>query len=164
MLRPDEIRESIYEITPRDVKNRGFKAIVCDLDDTLLPHNNQTVPGALINWLREMTDSDIPVMILSNGRAKRISPVCKSLGVPFCTMACKPFPFGFYKVKRYLKLKGREILFIGDQVFTDVIGGNLAGMYTVLVTPITLKTSRIERFKRCLEKPFRKARRGKHGE
>lgn len=163
MFRPKEVKDSIYDITPAEVLSRGLKAVVCDLDDTLLPYNDPAVPCALTDWIKSLSDAGIEVMILSNGKTKRITPICRGLGVPFETMACKPFPFGFFKVKRRLGLKGREILCVGDQVFTDVVGGNLTGMFTVLVTPLALKPSKLERFKRRLEKPFRKARRRRNG-
>jgi len=159
MFRPKEIRNNIYEITPEEIFARGLKAVICDLDDTLLPHHGSDIPCKLTSWIQNMRDAGIEVMIISNGKKRRITPVCESIGIPFTPMACKPFPFGFIKAKRILGLKGKEILYIGDQIFTDMLGANLAGLETLLVTPISFKTTWIWRLKRSLEKPFRKARR-----
>jgi HAD superfamily phosphatase (TIGR01668 family) len=149
---------SVYELTPEWLKSRGFRAVICDLDDTLTPYYDTNPNPGLVKWLNSLNNAGILVYILSNWKKKRIAPLCKKFGIEFATMAMKPLPFAFNRAIRKLGVNKNEVVAIGDQIFTDIVGGNLAGIHTILVEPIAYKPGKGERLKRKLEKPYRCAK------
>lgn len=154
-LYPSISVKSVYELTPDWLKSRGYKAIICDLDDTLTPYYDTNPNPKLAKWLNSLNDAGILICILSNGRKKRVAPLCENLGILFIAMALKPLPFAFNMAIRRLGVNKNSVVAIGDQIFTDIIGGNLAGIHTVLVDPIAYKPGKGEKLKRKLEKPYR---------
>lgn len=156
ILYPDRVINEIYDIPFDLLRENGIKAIVSDLDDTLTPYYDTSVHPRLTEWLERAKAEGIEICILSNGKKKRIEPFCRSLGLRCVAMAMKPLPFGYFRAKRMLGLRRMEMLCVGDQIFTDILGGNLAGFNTVLVEPIAYKTGKAEIKKRQLEKPYRR--------
>jgi HAD superfamily phosphatase (TIGR01668 family) len=161
MLFPKAIAPSVYDLDPRHLSEQGIKAVISDLDDTLTPYYNSAPNDKLCAWMAEMKERGIRVFILSNGKKRRVKPLCDKLGVECIAMAMKPLPFSFIRVFRRLGLKREEVVFVGDQIFTDILGGNLTGLHTILVEPIAYKQSKREIKKRQLEKPFRRVAEGK---
>lgn len=149
---------NVYELTPEWFVNRGIKAVICDLDDTLTPYYDTSPNPKLVKWLDDLGKAGITLCIVSNGKKKRVLPLCRKFGIECVAMALKPLPFAFNYAIRRLGVKKREVIAVGDQIFTDIVGGNLAGIYTVLVEPIAYKTGKGDKFKRKLEKPYRCAR------
>ena len=161
-LYPRTSVNNVYELTPEWFINRGVKAIICDLDDTLTPYYDTSPNPKLVQWINELGKSGILLCILSNGKKKRVLPLCKKFGIACVAMALKPLPFGYNYAIKKLGVKKSEVVAIGDQIFTDIVGGNLAGIHTILVEPIAYKKSRGEIFKRKLEKPYRCVKRIKN--
>ncbi|MBR5519393.1 MAG: YqeG family HAD IIIA-type phosphatase [Clostridia bacterium] len=153
---PDTQLNTVYELTPQWLSSRGVKALICDLDDTLAPYFDTTPTEKLAAWVQSMRDAGIKICILSNGKKHRITPFCQTLGIDVVPMAAKPLPFGYFRALKRLGVKRKEVVAIGDQIFTDILGGNCVGIHTVLVEPIAYKTSKMERRKRRYEKQFRR--------
>jgi len=153
---PDRMVGEIYDLSLSELASEGVKAILCDLDDTLTPYYDTTTHPRLEAWIEEVKAAGIKLCILSNGKKDRILPMCNQLGLVCLPMSCKPLPFGYIRALRKLGLKRKELVCIGDQIFTDVLGGNLMGIRTVLVEPIAYKTSSVEVKKRQIEKRFRR--------
>ncbi len=160
---PKTVLDNVFELTPERLRAAGFTAIFCDLDDTLSPYNVTRATPELQAWTDRLKAGGIALCILTNGKTKRVTPMCRELGVPCVPLAMKPTPFGFWRALRRMGVKRHQALVVGDQIFTDVIGGNSAGLYTVLVQPLAYKTGAVERWKRRRELPFRKARPCKKG-
>jgi HAD superfamily phosphatase (TIGR01668 family) len=83
---------------------------------------------------------------------KRIEPFASRIGLDFISAGAKPLPFGYLRGAKRLSVKNKNIAIVGDQIFTDVLGGNIVGMKTILLTPIKLEDSYGFRFKRWLER------------
>lgn len=149
---------SIHDLTPEWLQSRGVKAVICDLDDTLVPYYNTEPNETIAQWIRQLRESGLRICILTNGKKKRVLPFCQALNVECVPMAMKPLPIGYLRALRKMRIRRREAVAVGDQIFTDIVGGNLAGIHTVLVEPIAYKTSSMERKKRSWEKRFRRAR------
>ena len=147
---------TIYDLTPEWLKSRGVKAVLCDLDDTLTPYYDTTPNDRIAEWIRTMETNGIRLCILTNGKKHRVLPFCRDLGVECVPMAMKPLPFGYFRALRRMQVKRREAVAVGDQIFTDIVGGNLAGLHTSLVEPRAYKTSAMEKKKRSCEKRFRR--------
>ena len=110
--------------------------------------------AAAAAWLEQMKAAGIKLMIVSNNTRKRVSPFAASLGLPFVSLACKPLPWGIRKAARQLGVSRREFALVGDQLFTDRLGGALAGVPVLVVRPMAPEIKWGIKVRRHLEKPF----------
>lgn len=151
---PDFMLSEISEITPAFLKEHNIKALILDVDNTLTVHGSQALSEKTAAWLLQMRDAGIPMCIVSNNTTARVEPFAKMVGLPFVSSGLKPVPYGIRKAQSTFGLPSEQIAVVGDQVFTDVIGGNLQGMRTILVTPVSSEENSFVRWKRKLEKPI----------
>ncbi|MGI6182066.1 MAG: YqeG family HAD IIIA-type phosphatase [Agathobaculum sp.] len=132
-LIPDLVFQSIYDITPQQLLARGVRGALIDLDGTMASHCDPLPPEPLTPFIRSLQNAGLRVLIFSNNRRTRVSRFCAALGVDFICRAGKPFPRGFRQAAAQLGLQADALAVIGDQIFTDVLGGNLAGALTCYV-------------------------------
>ena len=142
LLRPNFIVGKASEVTPRFLREQGIRAVMVDLDDTLIASNGvaggkTSLDPAFTSWLDTLKAAHLPILILSNGSRKRVAQWSKDLGVLGLSLVGKPFTFAFRRGLRRLGSKASETAMIGDQLFTDVLGANLVGMTSILVTPLS---------------------------
>jgi hypothetical protein len=123
------------------------------MDNTVSPHHSDTVVPEIRAWLAELPLAGFKVRFISNNWHETIHARAAALGYDVVAKAMKPLPFGFRAAARELGVRPSECAVIGDQIFTDVLGGNLFGATTVLVQPLsavdlphTLVLRYIERF------------------
>jgi len=163
-LLPDSIFESVCDISPEYLKDLGIKAVLCDLDSTLMPALSQVLPEKSVRWIESIKNAGISVMVLSNNSKEyRVAEVCKKLGIEFIHLAKKPFAKGYRLAIRRLSLKPSEIAMVGDQIYTDVLGANRCGMFTILVESLDLNLIYVK-LRRLLEKPvINRAKRRQEG-
>ncbi|MCC5895120.1 MAG: YqeG family HAD IIIA-type phosphatase [Alkalibacterium sp.] len=135
-FKPTWMVESIYQITPEQLRNENIKAVLTDLDNTLIAWNNPEATEETIEWIELMKENNINVIILSNNRRKRVEKVASILELEFVPNALKPFQRGFNKALNEFDLTKDEVLMVGDQIITDIKGANNAGIESVLVKPI----------------------------
>ena len=154
---PDIYLKSITALTPALLGRWGIRGLILDVDNTLTTHDNPAPDPEVLRWLEEMSTQGIRMIILSNNSPQRIRPFADMLGMGFTANARKPLPNGFRRAARELGLSGGEIAVVGDQIFTDILGGNCYGMKTVLVKPMLLEKTRFFRLKRRLERDILKA-------
>lgn len=161
-LYPDLYVENISEITASMLMKMGMEAVVLDIDNTLVPHDDPNPTPSVKAFLKDMHENGIKICVVSNNRIDRVKPFCEKIGIKnFVCDALKPKAYGYEEACRVLGCDLKRTVGIGDQIFTDIWGGNRAGCFTVLVKPIDKKSeTRFIKFKRILEKPFlRKAKR-----
>ncbi len=149
---PNEHVKSIFHITPQMLKERGVKGIITDLDNTLVEWDRPSATPQLIEWFKEMKDHGIQVTIVSNNIEKRVKLFSDPLGIPFIFQARKPMSKAFRKALRLMNVQNDEIVVIGDQLLTDVLGGNRLGLHTILVVPVAQTDGFITRFNRKMER------------
>lgn len=137
MLRPDAVVTSVTEVTPEFLHTRSVRAVMVDLDDTLLPSGSDSLEPPLRGWLESLSRAGIPVVILSNGTHARVARSARELGVVGLPLMGKPLGRAFQRGLVQLGTSARETAMVGDQLFTDVLGANLAGLVSVLVTPLS---------------------------
>lgn len=154
IFKPTYALRSITEITPAALKKRGIKALILDVDNTLTTHNNPTPAEGVPEWIKEMKSAGIKLLIVSNNNAERVTPFAETLGLHFVPNGAKPLPMGFLRAVKELGVPKNRIAAVGDQIFTDILGANLAGVRSVFVYPIEPETSLPFRFKRTVEKPL----------
>ncbi len=152
IFRPDIKLDRITEISVEILNKFGIKALILDVDNTLSTHHGQHLTDGLENWLEIMRNSGIKLTILSNSTTKRLSPFAEKIGLDFISIGLKPLPFGYLRAIKRLGTKKNETAIVGDQIFTDIIGGKSAGVKTILLTLIEPEKSLRFRFKRRLER------------
>ena len=123
-----------------------------DVDNTLSTHHGHILTDGLPEWLQLMKDNGIKLIILSNSKDARVKPFAEKINLPYISLGLKPLPTGYLKALKALGTKRRETAIVGDQIFTDVLGGNAVGIKTILLDPIKLETSKSFKFKRKLER------------
>ncbi|MEG2813291.1 MAG: YqeG family HAD IIIA-type phosphatase [Oscillospiraceae bacterium] len=149
---PNLLLKDVTYIDKKLLNKHNIKALILDVDNTLTTHGSQHIEKKIYDWLYQMEELKIKMMIVSNNTNSRVKPFADRLGIDFVAMGCKPLTFGFTRAKRRFNVPTKQIAIVGDQVFTDILGGNLKGMFTILVTPFKLEEDKFFKFKRKLEK------------
>ena len=151
-LYPDEWVESVFAIDFENYYEQGFRGIVFDIDNTLVPHGKMGDDElkAFVDGLKEI---GFKIMLVSNNSRERNDRFAVPLGLEYIHKAGKPGSKGYIKAYSKMKLIPEHVLCIGDQLFTDILGGNRAGMHTILVNPIDPSEEIQIILKRKLEKP-----------
>ncbi|MBO1003450.1 YqeG family HAD IIIA-type phosphatase [Pseudogracilibacillus auburnensis] len=149
---PNKHVKSIFDIEPTFLQAEGKKGIIIDLDNTLVPWNVSHATDEVITWLKKMDDANIKVTIFSNNNEERVTVFAEPLGTSFIYQARKPLQRAFKRAKIQMELETDEIVVIGDQLLTDILGGNKAGFYTILVVPIVQSDAPITKFNRNVER------------
>ena len=150
---PDEFHDDIYSIDLDSLKQRGIKAVLLEIDNTLVTYDDPEPTEKVLGWLAELEKRNIRAAFISNNHRGRVERFNAGLGFPAYCDSGKPST-KYYKIALAEMGAGVDsAAVIGDQVFTDVWSGKRLGAYTVLVRPIKDKTSLFFRFKRALEKP-----------
>ncbi len=137
MLRPDAVVTSVTEVTPDFLHTLGVRAVLVDLDDTLLAAGSDLLEPLFKVWLESLRSAQVPVVILSNGTHARVTRWAQELGLEGLHLTGKPRGRAFRRGLDKLGTPAAETAMVGDQLFTDVLGANLAGMVSVLVTPLS---------------------------
>ena len=137
LFSPDLYYTSVHAIDLEELKGRGVDALLVDLDNTLLPRDTNVVTREHHEWAREVAAAGFSVCLVSNNWHERVLGVAEELGFQLVPKAVKPMPFAFLKGLRLLGSERSKAATIGDQMFTDVLGGNLLGMTTILVTALS---------------------------
>lgn len=156
MFKPDVMLNRITDIDADDLKRERITTIMTDLDNTILPWNSSEYSLSLRKWLNIMKMANIEVLVVSNNSYKRIEKAVHDLDIGIVARAKKPLPFEIVKYIRENKMVKDEILFVGDQVLTDVLAGSLSGVKTVLVKPIVETDAKKTRVNRFFERPILK--------
>ncbi|MGJ7921449.1 YqeG family HAD IIIA-type phosphatase [Neobacillus sp. LXY-4] len=149
---PNQHVKSIFDITPKSLKEKGVKAIITDLDNTLVEWDRAYATPNLIEWFEDMKKNGILVTIVSNNNEERVKAFSDPLGIPFIFQARKPMVRAFQKALNQMGVQKEEAVVIGDQLLTDVLGGNRGGFHTILVVPVAKTDGFITKFNRQIER------------
>ena len=156
LLRPSAVKTGIFDVTPAFLSSLGVKALLLDVDNTIATYTSHEPIAGAVEWAKGLEAAGFDVVIVSNNVEKRVSAFARRFGLPWISFALKPFPFGYLKAKKKLGRRARECAIIGDQIFTDVIGANLCGMKSVLLSPIEPEDGVSFRIRRYFERGLRK--------
>ncbi len=152
MLNPDLYLSCVFEITPKVLKSLEVVAIILDVDNTIRKHKEIEVYDGVSNWVSEIKKAGFSVVIASNNFEKNIKPVADFLNLPYVSLCFKPFPIGLKKAIKKLNVEKKNIAIVGDQFFTDVVGGKLQGFRTILIEPLEMEKGFFWKVRRNLEK------------
>lgn len=151
LFKPTYMVESIYNITPQELKKRNKKVVFTDLDNTLIAWNNPSATDELIDWIKLLRNNHIEVIILSNNNENRVHKAVENLDVHHIPGAFKPRRKGFRKAFERVNVPKDNIIMVGDQVITDIIGANRFKIDSVLVKPILDSDAWNTKFNRFVE-------------
>lgn len=149
---PDEYVKDIFQISPEALKEKGIKGIITDLDNTLVEWDRPEATPEIIEWVKMMQDAGLQVTILSNNNIGRVETFCGPLGTPFICEARKPLAKNFKKALASMGLQKEEAVMVGDQLMTDILGGNRFGLHTILVVPVASSDGFVTKFNRMIER------------
>lgn len=149
---PNDYVQSVFQIDIEKLANSGFKGIITDLDNTLVGWDVKTPTKEIQEWFKKANDLGLTITIVSNNSEKRVSGFSKDLDVDFIFKARKPMGRAFKKAIQHMNIKPEETIVIGDQMLTDVLGGNNNGLYTIMVVPVKKTDGFLTRLNRIIER------------
>lgn len=147
---PGNYVDSAYEIPYEKLYERGYRGIIFDVDNTLVPHGAPADARA-IELFERLRAIGFSTCILSNNKGPRVSPFADKVGSAYIFKGGKPSRKGYERAMERMKTDRDTTLFVGDQLFTDVWGANRTGLYSILVKPINPKEEIQIVLKRYLE-------------
>lgn len=148
---PNSYFKSVDKISKEFLKSNQINALILDVDNTLIDYY-KNISIQVKQWVKNLKEDGIKLYILSNTNHKeKVENVSKTLDIPYEMFAKKPFKSGFIRVQSELNEKSENIAVVGDQIFTDIIGGNKCNMFTILVDPVTEKDYWYTAWKRPIE-------------
>ena len=152
-FRPTLQAPSLDSIDVEQLVKDGIKGLIIDLDNTMTPWNNLEVGPKVAAWFKKVKAAGISACVVSNNKKRqRVAVVAERLGIPFVFRATKPHRRAFHAGMDILGTGQDDTAVIGDQLFTDILGGSRLGLYTILVTPINDREFIGTRFMRQMEK------------
>ncbi len=129
---PDEYAEDVFSIDYEKLYEMGYRAVIFDLDNTLVPHGAPSTPevDGLFSLIQQ---TGLKTLILSDNGETRMSLFLENISTPYICNAGKPKTANYKKALKALEVKKDEAIYIGDQLFTDILGANLSGIDCILV-------------------------------
>lgn len=134
------------------LKSKGVKGIITDLDNTLVEWDRPEATPKLIEWFAGMKEAGIQITIVSNNNEMRVLAFAEPLGIPFISRAKKPLGKAFVQALTKMSIRKEEVVVIGDQLLTDVFGGNRQKLHTILVIPVAKSDGFVTKFNRMVER------------
>ena len=151
LFKPTFWLNSVLMIDEDFLRENRVEALVLDLDNTLSMHGDPVPEEGVEDWLDKMRGLGIKMRVVSNNTNRRVAPLAARLGLEFTANGAKPLTFGITRAMKAMGADRNVTLVVGDQIFTDIIAGNLRGVRTVLVEPFHLEKTWTFRLKRRLE-------------
>ena len=153
-MKADIYLNSIFDIDSEDLKKKGIKGIMFDIDNTLEPYHT-AVPGqSVTSFLDKLRNDGFKLGVISNAKMERALEFCENATPFWIAKAGKPLLRGYRQLAAMMELEPDELAAVGDQLYTDILGGNRFGCYTIFVKPLEGKEPPFVAFKRLLERPF----------
>lgn len=150
---PDLMLPSLTAVTPELLLSRGVDFLILDFDNTVVPYTTDVPTKQIADWIRMMQASDVRICVVSNSRKPRVQVFCEEYGILCITRARKPFHRGINEAIARLGLTRAQTALVGDQIYTDVLGANTAGLTSILVPAIHNHTALLK-LRHVLELPF----------
>jgi hypothetical protein len=155
-LKADWVCESIFDLSGPELAAQGLTLLLADLDNTLVPYGVPLPTDPVRAWNEGLKAAGVTLFVLSNNRHEdRPRVFSQALGVPFLGHAGKPKRGGFVQAMEQMGATVAQTAIVGDQIFTDILGGNRAGVTTILVQPIRLAGNPGRYVRYAVELPFR---------
>lgn len=152
-LQPDWVVKSVYEIDPNDLERWGVKTLLIDIDNTLCERAKSVPDWKAKKLLREWKERGFKILLISNSsKTKRLIKVVEFLETSAIMLSLKPLPFIYKKLAKEHGVNLKDTAVIGDQLFTDILGGKLAGIRTIYTYPLATEMNEYRRLMIGFEK------------
>lgn len=135
-LLPKCVMNQVCDLSPTFLRSRNIRLLMLDFDNTIVPYTTNEPSKEIGDWLELMLESDISICVVSNSRNGRVRNFCEQYGLACVTNAHKPFTKGIVQCMTEFEIEPAECALAGDQIFTDVLGANCAGVQSFLVRSI----------------------------
>ena len=135
-LLPRVMTPKLTDLTPEFLKERNIRLLMLDFDNTIVPYTTSTPTEEMDAWLKSMLASDIQLCVVSNSKRDRVKIFCQGYGMDCITHARKPFSKGICQCLAQYRMRPKYAAIVGDQIFTDTLGGNCTGVTSILVEAI----------------------------
>ena len=152
-LLPRFMIRRLTDLTPEFLKEQGVRLLMLDFDNTIVPYTTNVPAPRMDAWLQQMMATDITLCVVSNSQKDRVVQFCRQYGIACITHAKKPFSKGIRECLNRFRIAPEQAALVGDQIFTDTLGGNCAGVKTILVKAIDNHNFWLKA-RHVLEKPF----------
>ena len=136
-MSPDLYLRSVCDIDLDALRAQGVDTLLMDLDNTLLPRDSSLMPDDIVAWAAQLPSRGFRVCLVSNNWHARVHQVAEDLGFQLVAKAVKPLPFAFWRALKLMGVSRKQCAIVGDQMFTDVLGGKLLGIKTIMVLPLS---------------------------
>ncbi len=152
--------QSVLELDLDELKKVGIRGIIFDLDNTLVEWKQDDLSPEIIQLVSRFKQSGFKMCILSNALEHRVEAVASLLEIPYVSRAVKPRKIPFRKALKLMETEPDETAVVGDQLFTDILGGNRMELYTIWTPPLSdtefISTRAVRQLERLVIKRFRK--------
>ncbi|KKO51255.1 YqeG family HAD IIIA-type phosphatase [Paenibacillus sp. DMB20] len=138
MLIPKLRVNTVFDINLEELYKKGYRGIITDLDNTLVGAKAPLATPELVEWFKKVKEIGFQLIIVSNNQLERVSKFATPLDIQYVHEARKPSNAPFRKAMEMMELTHEQTVVVGDQMLTDVYGGNRLGLYTILVMPIAI--------------------------
>ncbi len=135
-LYPNMYVPSILDINPDELQKNGIRFLLLDLDNTIIPRDADQFAPEIIHWLQSLLDRGFKLCVVSNNNNMRVNNLLEPLQIPCVVRAVKPLRQAFLRAMELLDADTASTAVVGDQIFTDILGGNRLGLFTILVVPM----------------------------
>ena len=135
-LLPVVMTTAITDLTPGLLMERGIRLLMLDFDNTIVPYTTNEPTEEVEKWLKMMLSSPVQICVVSNSKRPRVKVFCEKYGSPCITHARKPFSKGIRECLEKFSMDPSECALVGDQIYTDTLGANGAGVQSILVKAI----------------------------
>lgn len=136
-LLPGMLADALTDLTPEQLRQRNIRLLMLDFDNTIVPYTADIPTPEMAEWLKRMnTLEDIRLCVVSNSHNDRVPKFCREYGLDCITHAKKPFSKGIQECLGKYEISGSEAALVGDQIYTDTLGANCAGVTSILVKAI----------------------------
>lgn len=144
----------ITALTPEWLEAHGIRLLLLDFDNTIVPYTTSEPTEEFLRWKERLAQAGISIMVVSNSRkSRRVPDFCEKWDIPWIRHAGKPNPKGIRSAMERMGQTPAHTAMAGDQTFTDILGGNLAGVTSILVYPLYFSNP-FQRIRYGIERPF----------
>ena len=152
-LLPRYIAKELPDLSPQWLREQGIRLLMLDFDNTIVPYTTDVPSKRMEDWIEMMLAYDIQICVVSNSKRDRVKIFCEKFGIPCITHAKKPFSKGINACIARFEISKENCALVGDQIYTDTLGANCAGIRSILVTAIDNHTIWLK-LRHVAEMPF----------
>lgn len=151
LLFPGDYVEDVFSINYDKLYSNGYRGLIFDIDNTLVPHGADST-AQVDELFKKLHNNGFKTLLLSNNNKQRIERFIENIDTLYIEESGKPHPAAYLKAVQMMNLDKSEVMVIGDQVFTDVLGANRAGLENILVKYIGYYKKEKKGIRRNVEK------------